>query len=183
MTTDDQVCLSKALGSLVPKFPHSTITDATIAGYVEELCDLSLERVLIGLKTSTQESDFYPGIASIRKFAGATSSASMELAEAKWYELRKLTGYPPYSKIALDDPLTKLCFERLGGEQGFGLWDYEKDEHWRRKQFCESYAALARCQNRGISTQVNRSEAIGVLDGIISSLKDKSRPDGSVAQI
>lgn len=146
------------------------LNTARIALYVDHLSDLAEEKIIHACCMASRTCKFFPSVAELRDLAGDSSSVNRDLAEAKWYELRQLTGSLAYSASALEDPLVKICFHRLGGHAGFGRWDYENDEVWRRKQFCESYTALARCQERGLLTQVNRSEASGVLDALLSNL-------------
>ncbi len=157
------------------------LSQERLAIYVQELQPLEDDVLRHAVTLARQTCKFFPSIAELLELAGATHPKLSELAEAKWYELRQLTGSLAYSASALEDPLVKICFHQLGGHSGFGMWDYENDEVWRKKQFCESYAALVRSKDRGILTQVDRSEAIGMLDVLSSISNDKSRPDGSVA--
>jgi len=118
------------------------LSEQRLALYVEGLSDIPEANFASACLLVRCNCKFFPSVSELRKFAMCGTWDAENLAEHRWYALRSLSGYPAYHKAALADHFTKICFERMGGPSTFGTWDYDKDEHWRRKHFIEMYATL-----------------------------------------
>ncbi|HSF31911.1 MAG TPA: hypothetical protein VLK82_15715 [Candidatus Tectomicrobia bacterium] len=126
-------------------YPHNKPDiDQVIEGYFEDLHDLSLDQVRAVFVLARRRLKFFPTIAELLQIA-AESFAEPALLPPRnqaleaWNALRRLTGSKAYTPEALEDPITYHCFQAMGGEASFGLWDYDRDEARMRQYFCDLY--------------------------------------------
>ena len=141
MTNDDKAQLAEKLGNLGIAFGND-FSEARIAIYIEQLSDLPIPTVLHAIEQSLRTQEFFPTIAVLRKLAGEGVVNPKDEANERWYALRRLSGGRAYCETALADPITRICFLRMGGIGAFGLWDFERHEDFKRKEFCDMYQAL-----------------------------------------
>lgn len=138
--------------------------------YLDRLKALPIQAVLKAIERTMDEWKFntYPPIGVIRDYAGVgdNKQALEDRAALTWDNLRSLRG-KAYREAALDCPITAKCFRALGGIANFGMWNYEAEEKWRRKQFIELYATYSR--DTRITQEFDQVESQGILQQITNN--------------
>ena len=145
MTKLEKAEILKGLAALAVAFDRE-VSDERNRLYLEHLGDLTPLVVLDAMRSAIRSCKFFPSIAELRELAGAgTGGAALEdLAVRAWEGLRRLSGRKAYCVDALSNPITRQCWRALGGTLGFGQWDYQKQEEWKRKEFIGLYVAHAK---------------------------------------
>ena len=123
------------------------------ASYAEVLQHVEVEAVeracrLAKLRFTPYGQHNFPSVAELLSYINEASL--YDKAVLAWAKLRRF-GHPTkaYDETALDDPLTKECFEAMGGKpkgnfaHGFGGWP-NSQEPQKRKEFLELYQAKAK---------------------------------------
>jgi len=134
--------------------------------YLEDLADVPIDSLIQAIVQARKTCKFFPSIAELRELAGAgTGGKALEdRAMQVWDDLRRLSGRKAYNPEALMDPITRKCWKALGGTLGFGQWDYEKQEEWKRKEFIGLYVSYAKHPQR--FEELTHEESAGVLGNL-----------------
>jgi hypothetical protein len=145
MNSPDDIDAFHALMTTLAAFYPNRKPDfaAVLEGYFEDLKHLTLEQVKIVFVLARRRYDFFPQISQLLKVAGEAFASPPALpardrALEAWSDLRRFSGMP-YREVALEDPITRRCFEALGGKAAFGTWDFEREESRMRQYFCDLY--------------------------------------------
>lgn len=140
--------------------------------YLSALSALPVPDVLRAASLAIRTCKFFPSIAELFELAsrGQTKIAIEDRAAQAWAALRQLSGSSTYRQSALDeDSITRKCFKALGGAQSFGVWDFEKQEEWKRKQFLSLYQAYARTQQ--CQLELDHKTSVNVLNRLTAIRK------------
>lgn len=167
MTKHEKEEILKGLSALALAFDKEPSAERNLL-YLNNLKEFPVATVLIGIKRAMQNCKFFPSIAEIRELAGMGNNkqALEDRAALAWDQLRSLRG-KAYSESALECPITAKCFRALGGKMNFGMWDYEAQEQWKRKEFISLYAAYAR--DARITQEFDQVESQGILQQITNN--------------
>lgn len=165
MTKQERGRVLQALLTLAAAFDQE-VSPERLDLYVDRLAALPLEAVVTAVTRAMDTKTYFPAIAELRALAGADDPHAKQALEDQavlaWESLRRLKGRLPYNPEALTDPLTMKAFRALGGRNGFGQWDYEKHEEWKRKEFVAVYQAAARAAAKG-DRALTHEESVPVL--------------------
>ena len=175
MRDNDLTLLTQKLAELGEHF-GAELSKARLLSYLECLCDLSPERVLTAIRVTKLTCKFFPTVAELRELAGGATVTTEERAELAWANLRRLTGSKAYNPLALTDPIARDCFEVLGGAEAFGVWDYEKQEDFKKRRFVELYKAKAKAAGTMAHPPLNRVEAEETLQGLVKATQKDGVP-------
>lgn len=135
--------------------------------YLEDLQDVPFDALRVALERAGKQCKFFPSVAELRELAGGQQPSLEDQAIAAWDSLRCLRK--GWKAEALDDPLIRRCFDRLGGFNSFASWDYEKEEKWKRREFIELYQALVGTkhylpltheESKGVLSNLNSTKAL-----------------------
>lgn len=165
MTKDDKAKILQALGALAATLGQDVSSTRQLL-YLDHLKDLGVEAINVAVNRAINTCRFFPSVAELRELAGNGDGkvALEDRATLAWENLRSLRGSKAYHEEALADPITKKCFFALGGSNGFGTWDYETQETWKRKQFISLYQSYSRTSQA--AQELTHSESSGILQQI-----------------
>lgn len=114
MTEQDLKQFSEELAKTAEAFKE-TLTPGRIDTYFDDLSDLSLEAVLVGLQYARRTLTFFPKIAELRNFAEGSASDRAELAWRTFVDLIKFEG--AYPSLYVYDGAIAYAIECFGGWQ------------------------------------------------------------------
>lgn len=126
-------------------YPGSTMPLAELLpDYFTDLKHLTLEQFQVVCVVARRRCLFFPNIAELLQIADAAFASPALLtprnqAMEAWNAVRRTTGSRAYHEEALTDPITHHCVQAMGGREGFGTWDYDRDEARMRQYFCDLY--------------------------------------------
>ena len=143
MNADDMPRFAVAMNGLAASFRQEP-SKALLHGYRIGLEDLPIEAVETAVARALKECTFMPPPAELRKLSGCgmTPDDRAVLAWEVFQEAVSHHGY--YESVNFDDPVINATVRNLGGWMPLIERLDVDDLKWVRKEFLQTYAALAR---------------------------------------
>jgi hypothetical protein len=166
------------------RYPHSHMPlESLLPEYFDDLQAYSIEQVQVILVHARQTCKFFPNNAELLEIAHTLFDPTPRLAPPAralqaWNALRSFSG-TAYRETALEDPITHHVFEAMGGRTTFGTWNYEQEEGFMRKYFCDLYITYAESEAQWLSKADARAalKKLGLGGFLGTALDDEDRDD------